>query len=53
MRWEQDNDLKSMGHLGLFDEYLSMGQFLVISLVCFMDVSMVVGGPRPISLQSA
>jgi len=26
MRWEQDNDLQVLGPLGLFQEYLSMGQ---------------------------
>jgi len=27
MRWEKDNDLQPLGPLGLFEEYLSMGQF--------------------------
>ena len=30
MRWEQDNDLQVLGPLGLFEEYLSMGQFHVL-----------------------
>lgn len=27
-RWEQDNDLQSFGQLGLFEEYLEMGENL-------------------------
>ena len=27
MRWEQDNDLAVAGDLGLFEEYLEMGEF--------------------------
>ena len=30
MRWEQDNDLQALGPLGLFQEYLSMGQFYLL-----------------------
>lgn len=26
-RWEQDHDLQAFGQLGLFDEYLEMGQY--------------------------
>ena len=33
MRWEKDNNLHPLGPLGLFQEYLSMGQFCVFLLV--------------------
>lgn len=28
-RWEQDNDLQCMGQLGLFYEYLEMGEYFL------------------------
>ena len=37
MRWQQDNDLPPAGDLGLFEEYLEMGESLTANFYLSMN----------------